>query len=169
VYNQILKRLTGPEVIMHRMGRVSTLFAAVAILAALPVAAGGAGTREAAAKAMVEQGIRLLEEKGAEEMIRTVNQRKKPFTDGELYLFVIGPEKAIVAHGSDGSRIGIAAADLYDHENQPYGHLMLKLADEKGKWIPYNQFNPLTKKVEPKRSWIRRANGYIVGCGVYGD
>jgi cytochrome c len=164
-----MNRLTGPEVFMHRIGRISAVFVVLAILTALPAAAGGAGSKEAAAKAIVEQGIRLLEEKGAEEMIRTVNQRKKPFTDGDLYLFVIGPENEVVAHGSDGSRIGIAAADLYDHENQPYGHLMLKLASEKGQWIPYNQFNPLTKKVEPKRSWIRRANGYIFGCGVYGE
>jgi cytochrome c len=162
-----MNRFTGPEVFMHSMGRGAAVLL-IAVLTAWPAVAGDTG-KEAAAKSMVNEGIRLLEQKGAEEMIRTVNQRKKPFSDGELYLFVIGPENRIVAHGSDGSRIGLAASDLYDHENQPYGQLMVKLADEKGRWIPYKQFNPVSRKVEPKRSWIRRTNGYIFGCGVYGE
>ncbi|MBW3671941.1 MAG: extracellular solute-binding protein, partial [Acidobacteria bacterium] len=111
----------------------------------------------------------LFEEKGSAEGIRIVNQGAKPFLDGELYLFVIDDSGSIAAHAFDQSRVGIAANELYDHEGQPYGKLMLKLANEKGVWIPYLQFNPVSKKVEPKQSFVRKANGYIFGCGVYGE
>lgn len=153
---------------MKRFVVLSLIAMAFLATAGLAGAAGKKSTR-ADAEALVEKGITLFREKGADEAIRIINQRTKPFYDGDLYLFVIGPDGTIVAHGFDDTRLGIAADELYDEDGQPYGKLMLKLANEKGVWIPYRQFNPVTKKVEPKTSLVRRAEGHIFGCGVYGD
>lgn len=148
-------------------------FARIALIAVTLVAtttlAGASGKKpvRADAEALVNRGITLFAEKGDTEGMRIVNERARPFLDGELYLFVIGPDGSIVAHAYDGSRVGIKADELYDEDGQPYGKLMLKLANEKGVWIPYRQFNPVSKKVEPKNSFVRKANGYIFGCGVY--
>lgn len=153
---------------MNRFVKISVIALAVLASTTFAHAAGGKATR-ADAEALVNRGVALFEENGPAEGIRIVNQRAKPFLDGELYLFVIDESGSIAAHAFDESRVGIAASELYDHEGQPYGKLMLKLANEKGVWIPYLQFNPVSKKVEPKQSFVRKANGYIFGCGVYGE
>ncbi|MDX1582906.1 MAG: cache domain-containing protein [Thermoanaerobaculia bacterium] len=143
----------------------------IAILAATAGFADDSGKKSSRseAKAIVEKGVELFAEKGAEDAVRIINQRSKPFLDRDLYLFVIGPDGSIVAHAFDESRIGIPAEELYDEDGQPYGKLMLKLANEEGTWVPYRQYNPVTKKVEPKSSYVRKAHGHIFGCGVYGD
>lgn len=153
---------------MNRFGRISIIAVAMLASATLAHAADKKATR-ADAEALVNRGVVLFQEKGPAEAIRIVNQGAKPFLEGELYLFVIDDKGAIAAHAFDQARVGIAADELYDHEGQPYGKLMLKLANEKGVWIPYRQFNPVSKKVEPKHSFVRKADGYIFGCGVYGE
>lgn len=153
---------------MSRFAHIAGIAMVVMVIAPLAFAGGKSGTR-ASAESLVNRGVALFQEKGPEEGIRIVNQRSKPFFDGDLYLFVIGPDGKIVAHAFDEARIGIPAEELYDEEGQPYGKLMVKLANDKGVWIPYRQFNPVSKKVEPKNSFVRKANGYIFGCGVYGE
>ncbi len=153
---------------MNRFGKIATLSFAVLVSASLAYGAGNKPTR-ADAEALVNRGVTLFQQKGPEEGIRAVNARTKPFLDGELYLFVIGPDGTMVAHAFDESRIGIAANELYDDEGQPYGTFMVKLASDKGVWIPYRQLNPISKRVEPKHSFVRKSGGYIFGCGVYGD
>lgn len=152
---------------MNRFGTFSMI--AIAVLGSATLAYASKKPTRADAEALVNRGVTLFQEKGAAEGIRIVNSGTKPYLDGEMYLFVIGPDGAIAAHGFDKSRIGIAAEELYDEEGQPYGKLMLKHASDKGVWIPYRQFNPASKKVEPKNSFVRRAEGYIFGCGVYGE
>lgn len=140
--------------------------ALLVVLVAGVVIAGERGTRDEATS-LVDQGFTLLEEKGVDELIRIVNLREAPFTDRDLYLFVIDPDGHIVAHGYDESRIGLHANDLYDGDGQPYGSLFLKLADEKGRWLDYRTHDPLTGKTARKSTLVRKKRGYILGCGVY--
>lgn len=153
---------------MKRFGKITVLAIVALLSSSIAYGADRKATR-ADAEALVNRGLTLFQEKGPEEGIRIVNERTKPFLDGELYLFVIGPEGRIVAHAFDKARVGIAANELYDEEGQPYGTLMLKLANDKGVWIPYRQLNPATRRVEPKQSFVRKSGGYIFGCGVYGE
>lgn len=153
---------------MKRFGKIAVI--AVSVMTAVSFVHAEVGRpARADAESLVNRGIELFRQQGPEVGIRTVNERARPFLDGELYLFVIGPDGSIVAHAYDESRVGIAADELYDDQGQPYGKLMLKLANDKGVWIPYRQFNPVSKKVEPKTSFVRKADGYIFGCGVYGQ
>lgn len=152
---------------MRRFGKIAVIAASV-IAAASFVSADARKPTRADAESLVNRGVELFRQQGPEAGIRTVNERTRPFLDGELYLFVIGPDGSIVAHANEESRVGIAADELYDDQGQPYGKLMIKLANDKGVWIPYRQFNPVSKKVEPKTSFVRKADGYIFGCGVYG-
>lgn len=152
---------------MKGFGRI-VLLAAV-IVGSVSISAAERRSTRADAEALVNQGIELFASKGPEEGIRVINKRGKPFMDRDLYLFVIGPDGTIVAHAFDESRVGIPAEELYDEDGQPYGKLMMKLANDKGVWIPYRQFNPVSRKVEAKQSIVRKSNGYIFGCGVYGE
>lgn len=142
------------------------VLALVVLGLAMIASAGERGTAKEAVS-LVDKAVRLLSEKGPDELIRVVNLRKAPYTDRDLYLFVIGPDEKIVAHGFDPARIGITASDLYDGDGQPYGSLMLKYANAEGRWLAYRASDPITGKMADKKSWVRRHDGYIIGCGVY--
>ncbi len=142
------------------------------VLSPSPLRSGSdAGGREAIhpeqAKAMVNRAVEMLREKGPGPVLDAINQEKGPFLDGDLYVFVIGPDHKIAAHAFEKMRVGIPAEELYDVDGQPYGQLMLDQATPKGSWLQYRQFNPVNRKIEKKTSWIVREGDYIFGCGYY--
>jgi hypothetical protein len=46
---------------------------------------------------------------------------------------------------------------------------MWKAADssDSGAWINIKFTNSATKKIEPKKIWVRKVGDYVVSCGVY--
>jgi signal transduction histidine kinase len=40
-------------------------------------------------------------------------------------------------------------------------------ATEDGVWVDYKWFDPVTRDVMPKTSWVVLHDGYIFGAGVY--
>ena len=89
------------------------------------------------------------------------------FVEGDLYVFVFDLDGRLRASGgwpeTVGARIGIddGGADGI------YGR-MRRLALEAGKgWVDYSWYNPCTRKLEPKASYILRVGDFIVGVGAY--
>ena len=150
------------------MSRKTVVITAVLsiFIATIAMAADKPGTRNEAI-ALVNKAASMLKDAGAEKLISTVNAGEQGFRDRDLYLFVIGPDQKVVAHAYDQGRIGLVASELYDGDGQPYGKLILKLADDKGQWVQYRIHNPVTGKVAPKSTFVRRVGDYILGCGVY--
>lgn len=141
------------------------------VLALMPFAAFSTLANEEksdrdAARAMVDDAITLFRTKGAQAAIAAVNMPATKFLKGDLYVFIIGPNGRIVAHGFDHSRIGLQVAGLVDMDGKHYGRQILK-ATTGGKWVDYKWVEPTTRKFAPKSSWVKRYDDYIFGCGVY--
>lgn len=136
------------------------------LIASTAPAGQKAGTRDEAI-AIVENGAALLREAGPARLIEAVNAGEDGFRDRDLYLFVLGPDQKIIAHAFDKGRIGLSASELYDGDGQPYGKLILKLANDKGQWVSYRIHNPMTGRVAKKSTFVQRVGDYILGCGFY--
>lgn len=158
------------------MSRISTrrtrcLVFALALLLIAIAPAGGIATQERAtaedAKELVARAVALYEEAGREAAFEQIEDRDGPFVDHDLYVFVFGPERKIVAHGGDPELVGTPAAELEDVDGVPFGELFMDEAKKDGVWIDYKWRDPATGEVLPKRSWVVLHDGYVFGAGIY--
>jgi signal transduction histidine kinase len=141
------------------------------LLLALLVAAGSARAEDrgtaAEAQAMVAKAIQLYKDDGAKAAFAAIGKRNGGFRDGDLYVFVIGPDHKVKAQGADPGRIGLDAMTLKDSEGKLYGKAMIEAATPEGVWVDYVKLNPQTGLEEPKSSWVVRVDDYVFGCGIY--
>ena len=85
--------------------RIGITLLLLLFFAPLPAAAAERGTAEEA-QALVEKAIARYKEVGAEKTFAEINTPGGPFVDRDLYVFVVGPDGKIIAHGGDKGRVG---------------------------------------------------------------
>jgi cytochrome c len=122
----------------------------------------------AEAQAMVEKAVAHFQRDGASATIEAVNKGGE-FRDGELYVFMVRLDGLTVANAGDSTNLGKNARDLKDADGKFYGQEILDRATPEGAWVKYKRHNPANGKVQPKSSWVRKVDGYIIGCGIYDD
>ena len=132
---------------------------------AMPALAADRGTADEA-QAMVARAIALYEQEGAASFA-AMTAPSTDFVDRDLYIFVIGPDKRVVAHGASLERIGVDVTTLIDDTGNPYGIALVEDATAEGVWVDYRREDPLTGMIESKTSWIVRHDDHVFGCGIY--
>ncbi|MDM4765707.1 cache domain-containing protein [Pelomonas sp. SE-A7] len=122
------------------------------------------------AVALVRQGVAFYQANGRVKALAAFNDPKGPFVKGELYFFVYGAngDGVALAHGQNPKMVGKKLLDMRDAN----GRFLIRDAnrvaaspDGRG-WIRYMWPNRLTKRVEPKLSYIERVGDIWIGCGV---
>lgn len=117
------------------------------------------------AKALAERAAGFLQAQGPETAFPRFMNPAGGFVEGDLYVFVFDLEGRLRASGAwpdtVGARIGIDdAGGIYTR--------MRRTALDSGKgWVEYSWYNPCTRKLEPKASYILRVGNFIVGVGAY--
>lgn len=118
------------------------------------------------AQAMVARAIASYASDG-EAAFADMTAPSDEFVDRDLYIFVVGPDGTVVAHGADATRIGVDVATLTDVDGFAYGQAILDSATPEGVWLDYKREDPISGAIEPKSSWLRLYDGYVFGCGIY--
>ena len=103
---------------------------------------------------------------GAERAFAEFNDPKGGFVDRDLYVFVIAPDKKIVAHGADKTLLGVDVTILKDVDGKAFG-VELMNASAAGNWVDYKWAHPISKAVEPKSSFAKKMDNYVIGAGSY--
>lgn len=119
------------------------------------------------AQALVAKAIALYDDAGREATFVAIEDPNGEFIDHDLYIFVFGPNRTIVAHGGDKDLFGTPADTLKDIDGVPFGTMFMDEATASGHWVNYKWVDPVTRAVHPKTSWVVRHDGYIFGAGVY--
>ena len=120
-----------------------------------------------AARALAERAAGFLADSGPEIAFPRFMKPDGGFASGDLYVFVFDLEGRLRASGGWPDTVGAriigddgAGSGIYTR--------MRRLALETGKgWIEYSWYNPCTRKMEPKASYILRVGDFIVGVGAY--
>ncbi len=125
----------------------------------------------AAAKALAERAAQFLAANGPDAAFPRFMDRTGGFVFGDLYVFVFDLDGTLRASGgwpeTIGARVGANDGDAYGGGDGIYTR-MRRLALEAGKgWVEYSWYNPCTRKMEPKASYILRVGDFIVGVGAY--
>lgn len=124
-----------------------------------------------AAKALAERAAGVLAAQGPDVAFRSFMNPAGDFVEGDLYVFVFDLDGRLRASGgwpeTVGARLG-GRIGLEDGAGDSIYARMRRLALEAGRgWVDYSWYNPCTRKLEPKASYILRVGNFIVGVGAY--
>lgn len=149
---------------MNRREMMSGFAMAGAFLAGAYSAAAGDSAEDS--QVLVAKAVDYFAANGAEATIAAVNAGNG-FHQSELYVFMIGPDGTNVANAADQTNVGKDARLLKDSDGKFYGVELIERATAEGAWVDYKRMNPANGKIEPKTSWVREIDGYVIGCGYY--
>lgn len=92
-----------------------------------------------------------------------------PFNEDDLYVFVVDTEEErFVAHGGIPSLVGTNAFKLQDAAGRNVVREMVQLAKSGDQnTLDYLWVNPLTGRIESKRTYFMLQDRYLVGVGSY--
>ena len=149
------------------MSRTLKLLASVGIaLASFCAAAAEFGTIDEA-KALVKKAVVYADKNGRDKAFEEFSKSPGPFVDRDLYVVVYDMQGLALAHPNPKWR-GKNMMDVRD----PSGHNWVKertdLAQKQANGLQDTQiFNPVTKKVEPKKVYWERHGDLIFVSGAY--
>jgi len=143
------------------------LLAALALPAPLHRAAAQRGT-PAEAKALLATAVAHYQKVGRTQALTDFTAKKAPFVDRDLYVVCIGADRIISAHGATAAYVGSSADLLKDADGKPLGKAILDAAAEKGGGsVRYRWVNPVSRKTEPKVSFVQRVGTDVCLVGAY--
>jgi len=119
-------------------------------------------------KDFIEDGLQYIQKVGLEKAFEEFNKPDGMFSRGDLYIFAINMEGDILAHVNP-KMVGKNRYKLKDKLGFPFVQEFIKIAKTKGAgWSEYWWPNPITKKMQPKITYIKSVNDNVfVGCGIY--
>ena len=120
------------------------------------------------AKALVGKAAAYVKAVGKDKAMAEFNNPKGKFINKDLYIFVVDFKGITLANGGNAKLAGRDMSGLQDANGKFFIKEMITLAKAKGSgWIDYKWTNAVTKKVEPKSSYVQRVDDYFIGCGIY--
>lgn len=123
---------------------------------------------EEAAKALVKKAVAHVKEHGIEAACKDFANPAGGFIQGELYIYVQDMQAKMICHATNSRLNGKDLIDLKDADGKQFNKEMVELAKTKGNgWVDYRWVNPVTKQIQPKSSYVERADSLMVGAGIY--
>ena len=131
-----------------------------------------AGTSErgtpAEAKAMLQKAVEHYDSVGREQALADFNHKKTPFGDRDLYVICIGPHDVLTANGGFPQYVGSSPDILKDAEGKPVGKSIWETGNTKGEGsVKYLMINPVSRKTEPKITFVQKIGDDVCGVGAY--
>jgi cytochrome c len=150
------------------MNRVFAFLAAAFVaLASFGAYADAGRATEPEAEAMVKKAIAYYKKNGREKAIAEFNKNPGAFVDRDLYVTVYTPNADALAHINP-KMVGKNMMELRDGDGKYHIKERMEAAKkaEHG-WQDFTFFNPVSKKIEPKRMYWEKHDGLIFACGAY--
>ncbi|HLO79227.1 MAG TPA: cache domain-containing protein [Magnetospirillum sp.] len=145
----------------------AALFIFAALTAARPSMAEERATTEEA-QALVVKAVELYKSAGREKALAAFADPNGGFMPKDLYIFMLDMKGTMILHAKNPGLNGKDLANLKDSDGKLFVAEQVKVASEKGSgWVDYKWVNAATKKIEPKTSFIQRADDVLIGCGAY--
>ena len=151
------------------MTRILSALAAVMLLGfGLPAAAQDKSKGTAAeATAMVDKAIAHIKKVGREKAFADFSSKKAPWVDRDLYVVVYDMQGLALAHPNPKWR-GKNMMDIRDQSGRSWVKERSELAQKQASGLQDTEiFNPVTKKVEPKKVYWERHGDLIFISGAY--
>ena len=146
---------------------LSFLAAAFLALASITAQADDQRASEPEAQAMVKKAIEFYKKNGKDKALAEFMKKPGPFVDRDLYVTVYTMNADSLAHINP-KMVGKNMMELRDG-NGKY-HIKERMeAAQKGTsgWQDFTFFNPVSKKIEPKRMYWEKYDNLVFAAGAY--
>jgi len=150
------------------MKAVFAFVAAIAMsLVMLPVHAADQRATTAEAEAMVKKAIVYYKKNGKAKSMAEFSKSPGPFVDRDLYVTVYTLDGEALAHINP-KMVGKNMMELRDADGKYHIKERMEAA-QKGTsgWQDFKFFNPVSKKIEPKRMYWEKYDNLVFACGAY--
>ncbi|MXV76348.1 hypothetical protein F4Z99_19015 [Candidatus Poribacteria bacterium] len=119
---------------------------------------------EAFAVAFVQAAVDLYKTEGRD---AAITYHKAPANiDGQWYVFIVDANDMFVAHPAAPTLVGKSINEVPGLDGTLIG-LDIAMPPEEGHWTEYLWPNPENNKLELKRTWSIRHDGYVFASGYY--
>jgi len=150
--------------------KLLALFTALVIGAFSLHAAAAADTQRASepeAEAMVKKAVAYYKKNGREKALAEFVKTPGPFVDRDLYVTVYNMQADALAHINP-KMVGKNMLDLRDADGKYHIKERMEAA-QKGDhgWQDFKFYNPLSRKIEPKRMYWEKYDNLVFACGAY--
>jgi cytochrome c len=150
---------------MRKSGKM-VIVAGFALLLAGTLAPARAAHTPDEAKALAEKAAAMLAADG-EAAFPKFSDPKGEFVQDDLYVTVFD-RQGVVRATPNPVMIGVNMWEATDPDGVKFTQEIVKLTEATGSgWESYKFTNPVSKKIEPKKAWVRRVGDFYVLCGVY--
>ena len=124
---------------------------------------------ESEVKNLVNEASQYCKDVGQEKCFKVFSDKNGKFTKGSLYVFAIGYDGITRAHGGNAKLVGKNLMKVKDPAGNMLIQELIAIAKNKGQgWFDYRWSHPISKKVQPKRSFvIAIENDIFIGAGYY--
>ena len=137
-------------------------FAFLLVGAMAPVRAGSADE----AKALGEKAVALIAAQG-EKAFPLLSDPKGEFVKGDMYVTVLD-HQGIVRANINPKLVGMNMWESTDPDGVKFTQEAIKIGQTAGSgWQKYRFTNPVSKKIEPKQTWVQKAGEFVTLCGFY--
>ncbi len=128
--------------------------------------ASAATTKDA--KAMVDKAIAYYKANGKAKTIEEVKNPNGQFKKGDLFVYIFDLNGVCLANPVMPKLIGAPLKGSKDADGKLFGDEMVRIANSTGSgWVDYKWSNPVSKKIEPKTSWVQKVDDIFFVCGAY--
>jgi cytochrome c len=124
------------------------------------------------ARRFFDRAVARMQQVGAEKASASFNDPSGEFVKGDLYVFVFDLDGRYKASGAAPQLVGSAVKDMTDAMGTPVVKDIIAnasaSASAKGEaTVDYLWRNPVTNKMENKRSYVKKVGEYVLGVGYY--
>jgi cytochrome c len=141
---------------------------AFALLSSLVVMTAQANPTKADAQAIVEKAAAYATANSPDQLVAEVNKKDGEFNKGELYVFVYDMNGTLIADPINKNLVGQNNTAKPDAEGKMFRKEFVETAKTKGSgWVDYKYLNPVSGKVEPKISYVKKQGDLVIIAGIY--
>ena len=117
---------------------------------------------------MTLKAAALIEAQG-DKAFDVIDDRNGPLVDRDLYITVTSRTGVMLASGSNKNLIGTNSWEAEDTDGKKFVQEFWQAVanDSHEGWLSYKFVDPITKKIAPKRTYVRQVGDYVLGCGSY--
>lgn len=104
-----------------------------------------------------------------ETVLAEISNPKGQFVNKDLYALIVDFNGVTLADGGNPGLVGINRSGLKDTNGKYLFKEMIETAKTRGEgWVEYMWFNPDTKKIQPKITYVKRIKGMdaLMAAGV---
>jgi signal transduction histidine kinase len=122
---------------------------------------------EAEAEAMVKKAIVEYDKVGKDKALAEFQQQSGRFVDRDLYITVYTMDGIALSHINP-KMVGKNMMELRDADGKYHIRERLEAAKTgTSGWQDFKFYNPVSKKIEPKRMYWEKHDGVVFACGAY--